>query len=391
MSNWITRGITKHAKQFSSRAYNGFKGFGDFLTDPITLASIGSGFTGGLSDSDSGFGLHSLINPFFGAFGGLLTAEAARNQRDYARDQDSKNREFAEKQFNESVRQFDIGQSNYENATQIRASDMQKVGLNPLSLGGSAQGQAASSVAGSNVASNAQQMDYLSSVIQAVLGSQANKNESERIKSEERIAHAQIASNERIASGNNATSISTAELSAENQKAIAELNDRMNRELAQKSNETSKQIAQLRADTDIALGQLKAATENYNQGENRKLQKELYDAEADLRRAFKQIDIQDNIAARQIDAALAKMKNESDLFATSVDAYESLLASNTELLIAQRNLEWQWKKLQSEQDHDRRQDMLKMFNQNTQDYFNNLHEDFRSVATALIFGLARRR
>lgn len=70
--------------------------------------------------------------------------------------------QFANKQFNEGVRQYnqnfameqkamDLTQSNFENSAQIRTADMAKAGLNPLNYSGS-DGASVSFSGGSNVA-----------------------------------------------------------------------------------------------------------------------------------------------------------------------------------------------------------------------------------------------
>lgn len=72
------------------------------------------------------------------------------NERQFAESQDQWNRSY---EFN--VGAANLAQSNFENATQIRARDMQQVGLNPLNLVGGAEGSSANFMSGSSPAGSA--------------------------------------------------------------------------------------------------------------------------------------------------------------------------------------------------------------------------------------------
>lgn len=83
-----------------------------------------------------------------------------------SKDQQKWSQDFNERQFQESKNQFlqnygfnlgqaQLSQSNFENATQIRASDMAKAGLNPLNLVGGAEGSNANFMNGSNIGGSA--------------------------------------------------------------------------------------------------------------------------------------------------------------------------------------------------------------------------------------------
>ena len=103
-----------------------------------------------------------------------LNGIAERNQRnkynqqvlDMSKDMQAWSKDFNERQFAESQRQwqdsfnFNVGaaelaQANFENATQIRANDMSKAGLNPLNLVGGAEGTSANFMSGSSPAGSA--------------------------------------------------------------------------------------------------------------------------------------------------------------------------------------------------------------------------------------------
>ena len=88
----------------------------------------------------------------------------SRSERSYEwqKIMDVLNYQFANKQFDEGVRQYnqnyemekramDLTQSNFENSAQIRTADMAKAGLNPLNYGGS-DGATVSFSGGNNVA-----------------------------------------------------------------------------------------------------------------------------------------------------------------------------------------------------------------------------------------------
>lgn len=85
---------------------------------------------------------------------------------DMSKDMQAWSKDFNERQFASSLDQWDksyvfnvgaanLAQSNFENATQIRARDMQQVGLNPLNLVGGAEGTTANFMSGSSPAGSA--------------------------------------------------------------------------------------------------------------------------------------------------------------------------------------------------------------------------------------------
>lgn len=85
---------------------------------------------------------------------------------DMTKDMQAWSQDFNERQFSKSLEQWDksfefnlgaanLAQENFENATQIRARDMQQVGLNPLNLVGGAEGSSANFMSGSSPAGSA--------------------------------------------------------------------------------------------------------------------------------------------------------------------------------------------------------------------------------------------
>lgn len=100
-------------------------------------------------------------------------AKEAKERRDYntqvlemSKDMQAWSKDFNERQFSSSLDQWyksyafnvqaaNLAQANFENATQIRARDMQQVGLNPLNLVGGAEGTSANFMSGSSPAGSA--------------------------------------------------------------------------------------------------------------------------------------------------------------------------------------------------------------------------------------------
>lgn len=100
-------------------------------------------------------------------------AKEAKARREYntqvlemSKDLQAWSKDFNERQFASSLEQWDksynfnvgaanLAQANFENATQIRARDMQQVGLNPLNLVGGAEGTSANFMSGSSPAGSA--------------------------------------------------------------------------------------------------------------------------------------------------------------------------------------------------------------------------------------------
>lgn len=114
--------------------------------------------------------LNNALNTFTATLNGI----AERNQRnkynqqvlDMSKDMQEWSKYFNERQFAESQRQWqdsfnfnvgaaDLAQTNFENATRIRADDMSKAGLNPLNLVGGAEGTSANFMSGSSPAGSA--------------------------------------------------------------------------------------------------------------------------------------------------------------------------------------------------------------------------------------------
>lgn len=114
--------------------------------------------------------LNNALNNFTATLNGI----AERNERNkynqqvlsMSKDMQEWSKNFNERQFAESQRQwqdsfnFNVGaaelaQANFENATQIRANDMSKAGLNPLNLVGGAEGTSANFMSGSSPAGSA--------------------------------------------------------------------------------------------------------------------------------------------------------------------------------------------------------------------------------------------
>lgn len=103
----------------------------------------------------------SLVSTAYGIYSDLRNQKRADDVTDWQKMIDTLNYQFANKQFDEGVRQYetnlgmeqkamDLTQSNFENEAQIRIADLQKAGLNPLNYS-SAGGQTVSFSGGNNV------------------------------------------------------------------------------------------------------------------------------------------------------------------------------------------------------------------------------------------------
>lgn len=114
--------------------------------------------------------LNNALNTFTATLNGIAERNELKkyNQQvlDMSKDMQAWSKDFNERQFAESQRQWqdsfnfnvgaaDLAQANFENATQIRANDMSKAGLNPLNLVGGAEGTTANFMSGSSPAGSA--------------------------------------------------------------------------------------------------------------------------------------------------------------------------------------------------------------------------------------------
>lgn len=114
--------------------------------------------------------LNNALNTFNTTLQGLTEANQRNKYNeqvlDMSKDMQAWTKDFNERQFAESQKQWDssfafnvgaanLAQGNFENATQIRANDMLKAGLNPLNLVGGAEGSTANFMSGSSPAGSA--------------------------------------------------------------------------------------------------------------------------------------------------------------------------------------------------------------------------------------------
>lgn len=158
-------------------------------------------------------GAAQLLNAGAQIYGAYKNYELGQDQLKYQKEIDAKNLDLSERQFAESQYQYEknynqqefwanVSQNNFENATQIRANDLAKAGLNPL-LASSANGMevspsSSSGVSGSQVNSNAQapQLD-LSALGMALEGYANRRLERERINKEYQLRSREIANQEK--------------------------------------------------------------------------------------------------------------------------------------------------------------------------------------------------
>lgn len=168
----------------------------------------------------------SDLNSALNDFNTIVMGLAERNDRnkyntqvlDLSKDAQAWSQDFNERQFKSSLDQWnqsfafntaaaDLAQNNFLNATQIRADDMQKAGLNPLNLVGGAEGSTANFMSGSQPAGSASSSgasplspnsvaELLSHI--AEMRFQRRENALNRV-SAEKIARMQVESSENVA------------------------------------------------------------------------------------------------------------------------------------------------------------------------------------------------
>lgn len=108
----------------------------------------------------------SIAGTAYGIYSDYKNRSRADDVTDWEKGMDILNYNFANKQFDEGVRQYDqnyemekramdLTQSNFENSAQIRTADMAKAGLNPLNYSGS-DGATVSFSGGNNVSGSPQ-------------------------------------------------------------------------------------------------------------------------------------------------------------------------------------------------------------------------------------------
>lgn len=154
-----------------------------------------------------------LLNTAVNAYGAYKNYQLQKDALDYQKEIDTKNLDLSERQFAESQYQYqnnynqqeywaNVSQQNFENATQIRANDLAKAGLNPL-LASSANGMevspsSSSGVSGSQVSSNAvaPQLD-LSSLTQILEGYANRRLERDRLAQEYKLRSKELQNQEK--------------------------------------------------------------------------------------------------------------------------------------------------------------------------------------------------
>lgn len=205
---------------------------GDFSpsNEGVSTGSIGvqiGGYNGSKGSNKElnklGEKVNSAYNPYSTAVQLLDTAvngygiyknyQLQKDALDYQEDIDTKNLDLSERQFAESQYQYqnnynqqeywaNVSQQNFENATQIRANDLAKAGLNPL-LASSANGMevspsSSSGVSGSQVSSNAvaPQLD-LSNLTQILEGYANRRLERDRLAQEYKLRSKELQNQEK--------------------------------------------------------------------------------------------------------------------------------------------------------------------------------------------------
>lgn len=154
-----------------------------------------------------------LLNTAVNAYGAYKNYQLQKDALDYQKEIDTKNLDLSERQFAESQYQYqnnfnqqeywaNVSQQNFENATQIRANDLAKAGLNPL-LASSANGMevspsSSSGVSGSQVSSNAVAPQLDLSFLTQILEGYANRRlERDRLSQEYKLRSKELENQEK--------------------------------------------------------------------------------------------------------------------------------------------------------------------------------------------------
>lgn len=166
-------------------------------------------------------GIGTAAGALYGAGAGLVSGLGKGYEASKADEMDEWNKNFQEKVNN---------QQNWynQNAYQIQAADMQKIGLNPASLG--ASGASVGSVSGSEVnhAVAGDSMDFMSLVREAA-----------QLKSQQYIAHENNETSQSVANTQAKSAVDVAEINASTQAA----HDSAQMEIARLNNESAEKVA----------------------------------------------------------------------------------------------------------------------------------------------------
>lgn len=175
----------------------------------------GSAYTSNQAYAGSLNGL--LTNGPFGAIAGGLEGAAAAEEQQYQRGIDAWNQQFNQKQFDESVRQYNLNRQDSLNAISNSVKQYEALGINPLAASGML-GSASGGVSGSSVSSGSASGSIAQFNPALVQQSRQNK-----FMAGENAANRE--SSKDIAEGNNATAVKVAEINAENQKEMNSANN----------------------------------------------------------------------------------------------------------------------------------------------------------------------
>lgn len=302
--------------------------------------------------------LNNALNTFTTTLQGLAEANERKKYNnqvlDMSRDMQSWTQNFNERQFAESQQQwrdsfnFNVGaanlaQSNFENATQIRAHDMSKAGLNPLNLVGGAEGTTANFMSGSSPAGSASASapSPLAPFSVADLISQfaaMNHDSSENRKNRE--------SAEKIAS-----------IQAKSSQNVAEINS----EASKYGSDLGYQASSNRVDADrvIALQQ-----KEIRQAE---LDERKYEFDIDVEKAFrlKKMELEHNgtieLIRQNSENARAIASLNVETFKATVNAFNGILHTSAYFAIGMANLRLSYEELEYAKSRDEKDRALRNF------------------------------
>lgn len=262
---------------------------------------------------------------------------------DMSKDMQAWSKDFNERQFASSLDQwnksyeFNLGaanlaQSNFENATQIRARDMQQVGLNPLNLVGGAEGTSANFMSGSSPAGSAS-ASAPSPVAPLSIADLFARFASMRHDSIENRKNRESA--EKVASIQAQTAKDVAQISADSSKYGADLGYTANSE--------ANDIARLKVIVD-------------KEARDAELLEKKYEYDTDLQKDIKmfneKIALEGNRIYHEDSRTLATLNSEN--FRTALGAYNSAIHNSVEFALGINRLRQDWLKFEYAKEYDKK-------------------------------------
>lgn len=290
---------------------------------------------------------------------------------DMSKDMQAWSKDFNERQFSESIDQwnksyeFNVGasnlaQSNFENATQIRARDMQQVGLNPLNLVGGAEGTSANFMSGSSPAGSASSPSPspLAPLSVADLFSRFASMRHESVENRKNRESAQ-----KIAS-----------IEAQSAKDVAQINSDASKygsDLGYTSNSEANDIARFKVVSDKEVRNAELLEKKYEFDTNLEKDVRQFNANVDIEYNKLRLGLYETNSANS--RTIATLSTEQ--FKSALSAYTSAIHNSMEFALGINRLKLDYDKFLYTQEKDKKELALK----NTQIALDNATKQMQSI------------